>query len=127
MNKLTNKMTKNDLRKILKETGFVEEYTGEWNVPNNTGDNYYDRVFSVGTKYMSYAIGYKISQPDNIKRRVNEFLNHPFISFERDREAKITYKLIPEDMLRDLINRVWQMYKEAQVELKEAQAIEDFV
>lgn len=125
MNKLTNNMTKNDLRKILKETGFVEEYSGEWNVPNNTGDNYYDRVFSVGTKYMSYAIGYKIHKLKD-KRRVNDFLNHPFISFERDREAKITYKLIPEDMLRDLINRVWQMYKEAQVELKEAQANEDF-
>ena len=118
-------MTKNDLRKILKETGFVEEYSGEWVVPNNTGDSYYDNVFSIGTKYMSYAIGYKIRKPDKNKRRV--ILNHPFISFERDREAKITYKLIPEDMLRDLINRVWQMYKEAQIELKEAQATEDFV
>ena len=125
MIKLTNNMTKNDLRKILKETGFVEEYSGEWVVPNNTGDSYYDNVFSIGTKYMSYAIGYEIRKPDKNKRRV--ILNHPFISFERDREAKITYKLIHEDMLRDLINRVWQMYKEAQVELKEAQATEDFV
>ena len=116
MNNLTNNMTKNDLRKILKETGFLEVRAGEWNVPNGTGVSYDKRVFSIGTKYMSYAIGYKIIKS----------LNDTFISFKKDREAKITYKLIPEDMLRDLINRVWLMYKEAQLELKEAKTKEDF-
>lgn len=122
-------MSKNDLRKLLKETGFVEIYSGEWNIPNGSGDSFYDRVFSVGNKYMTYAIGYRICGPDKdyAKESGHEIWNHPFISFVRDREAKITYKLIPEDMLRDLINRVWQMYKEAQVELNARKAAQDFV
>jgi hypothetical protein len=88
-----------------------------WVIPNGTGDSYYDQVFQVGTKYMIVATGYEIE---------TDIKGGSYISFAAGEGSKITYKLLPEDMLKDLINRAWKMYKDALIDLNEVNASKDF-
>ena len=116
---LANNYSKKDVEKLIKAAGFIPDDMDDegWVVPNNTGDSYYDQVFEIGTKYLTVATGYEIES--NIKGQT-------YISFAAGEGSKISYKLLPEDMLKDLINRAWKMYKDALIDLNEAKANKDF-
>ena len=116
---LANNYTKKDVEKLIKAAGFIPDdmYDDGWVIPNGIGDSYYDQVFEIGTKYMEIATGYEI---------VTDIKGGSYISFAAGESSKISYKLLPEDMLKDLINRAWKMYKDAQVDLNEVNASKDF-
>lgn len=116
---LANNYSKKAVEKLIKEAGFIPDdmFDDGWVVPNGTGDSYYDQVFEVGTKYMEIATGYEI---------VTDITGHSYISFSAGEYSKITYKLLPEDVLKDLINRAWKMYKDALIDLNEVNASKDF-
>lgn len=116
---LANKFTKKAVEKLIEAAGFipVDMYDDGWVIPNGTGNTYHDQVFEVGTKYMTFATGYEIE---------TDIKGGSYISFAAHEGSKITYKLLPEDMLKDLINRAWKMYKDALVDLNEINASKDF-
>ena len=116
---LANNYSKKDVEKLIEAAGFIPDdmYDDGWVIPNGTGDTYYDQVFEVGTKYMEIATGYEIE---------TDIKGGSYISFASHESSKITYKLLPADMLKDLINRAWKMYKDALVDLNEVNASKDF-
>lgn len=116
---LANNYSKKAVEKLIKAAGFIPDdmYDDGWCVPNNTGDTYHDQVFEIGTKYMTVATGYEIE---------TDIIGGSYISFAAHEGSKITYKLLPEDMLKDLINRAWKMYKDALIDLNEVNASKDF-
>ena len=116
---LANNYSKKAVEKLIKAAGFIPDdmYDDGWVVPNNTGDTYHDQVFEVGTKYMTVATGYEI---------VTDVGGRTYISFAAGDFSKITYKLLPEEVLKDLINRAWKMYKDALIDLNEVKANKDF-
>lgn len=116
---LANNYSKKAVEKLIEAAGFIPDdmYDDGWVIPNGTGDTYYDQVFAVGTKYMEIATGYEI---------VTDIKGGSYISFAVGEASKITYKLLPEDVLKDLINRAWKMYKDALIDLNEVNASKDF-
>lgn len=116
---LANNYSKKAVEKLIKEAGFIPDDMDDdgWVIPNGIGDSYYDQVFQVGTKYMTVATGYEIE---------TDIKGGSYISFAAGEGSKITYKLLPEDMLKELINRAWKMYKDALIDLNEVNANKDF-
>lgn len=116
---LANNYSKKAVEKLIKEAGFIPDDMDDdgWVIPNGIGDSYYDQVFQVGTKYMTVATGYEIE---------TDIKGGSYISFAAGEGSKITYKLLPEDMLKELINRAWKMYKDALIDLNEVKASKDF-
>lgn len=116
---LANNYSKKDVEKLIKAAGFIPDDMDDdgWVIPNGIGDTYYDQVFQVGTKYMIVATGYEIE---------TDIKGGSYISFAAGEGSKITYKLLPEDMLKELINRAWKMYKDALIDLNEVNASKDF-
>lgn len=116
---LANNYSKKAVEKLIKEAGFIPDDMDDdgWVIPNGIGDSYYDQVFQVGTKYMTVATGYEIE---------TDIKGGSYISFAAGEGSKITYKLLPEDMLKELINRAWKMYKDALIDLNEVNASKDF-
>jgi len=116
---LANNYSKKAVEKLIKAAGFIPDDMDDdgWVIPNGTGDSYYDQVFQVGTKYMIVATGYEIE---------TDIKGGSYISFAAGEGSKITYKLLPEDMLKELINRAWKMYKDALIDLNEVKASKDF-
>ena len=118
--KFVTNISKSEVAKLLKKRGFVP-YNGndDWTIPTNYVDWFHGRCFDLGSKYLSYAVDYKISADNDIVYG---------ICMIRDRDAYVSYK-----MLEELIDKVWQMYEEAEKDLKIAksclklrQAQEDF-
>lgn len=116
---LTNNYSKKAVENLIEAAGFIPDDMDDdgWVIPNGIGDSYYDQVFQVGTKYMIVATGYEIETDNKGKS---------YISFAVGEGSKITYKLLPEDMLKELINRAWKMYKDALIDLNEVNASKDF-
>ena len=116
---LENNYSKKAVEKLIEAAGFIPDdmYDDGWVIPNGIGDTYHDQVFEVGTKYMTFATGYEIE---------TDIKGGSYISFAAHESSKITYKLLPEDMLKDLINRAWKMYKDALIDLNEVNASKDF-
>ena len=116
---LANNYSKKAVEKLIKDAGFIPDDMDDdgWVIPNGIGDSYYDQVFQVGTKYMTVATGYEIE---------TDIKGGSYISFAAGEGSKITYKLLPEDMLKELINRAWKMYKDALIDLNEVNANKDF-
>lgn len=123
--KFVTNISKTEVAKLLKKRGFVP-YNGndDWTIPTNYVDWFHGRCFDLGTKYLSYAVDYKISADNNIVYG---------ICMIRDRDAYVSYKMLPLEMIEELIDKVWQMYEEAEKDLKIAksclklrQAQEDF-
>lgn len=116
---LANNYSKKDVEKLIKAAGFIPDdmYDDGWVIPNGIGDSYHDQVFQVGTKYMIVSTGYEIE---------TDIKGGSYISFAAHEGSKITYKLLPEDVLKDLINRAWKMYKDALIDLNEVKASKDF-
>jgi len=116
---LANNYSKKAVEKLIKAAGFIPDDLDDdgWVIPNGIGDSYYDQVFQVGTKYMTVATGYEIE---------TDIKGGSYISFAAGEGSKITYKLLPEDMLKELINRAWKMYKDALIDLNEVKASKDF-
>lgn len=116
---LANNYSKKAVEKLIKDAGFIPDDMDDdgWVIPNGIGDSYYDQVFQVGTKYMTVATGYEIE---------TDIKGGSYISFAAGEGSKITYKLLPEDMLKELINRAWKMYKDALIDLNEVNASKDF-
>ena len=116
---LANNYSKKAVEKLIKAAGFIPDDMDDdgWVIPNGIGDSYYDQVFQVGTKYMIVATGYEIE---------TDIKGGSYISFAAGEGSKITYKLLPEDMLKELINRAWKMYKDALIDLNEVKASKDF-
>ena len=116
---LANNYSKKAVEKLIKDAGFIPDDMDDdgWVIPNGIGDSYYDQVFQVGTKYMTVATGYEIE---------TDIKGGSYISFAVGEGSKITYKLLPEDMLKELINRAWKMYKDALIDLNEVNANKDF-
>ncbi len=116
---LANNYSKKAVEKLIKAAGFIPDDMDDdgWVIPNGIGDSYYDQVFQVGTKYMIVATGYEIE---------TDIKGGSYISFAVGEGSKITYKLLPEDMLKELINRAWKMYKDALIDLNEVKASKDF-
>lgn len=116
---LTNNYSKKAVENLIKAAGFIPDDMDDdgWVIPNGIGDSYYDQVFQVGTKYMTVATGYEIE---------TDIKGGSYISFAASEGSKITYKLLPEDMLKELINRAWKMYKDALIDLNEVNASKDF-
>lgn len=116
---LENNYSKKAVEKLIEAAGFIPDDMDDdgWVIPNGIGDSYYDQVFQVGTKYMTVATGYEIE---------TDIKGGSYISFAAHEGSKITYKLLPEDMLKELINRAWKMYKDALIDLNEVNASKDF-
>ncbi len=116
---LANNYSKKAVENLIKAAGFIPDDMDDdgWVIPNGIGDSYYDQVFQVGTKYMTVATGYEIE---------TDIKGGSYISFAAGEGSKITYKLLPEDMLKELINRAWKMYKDALIDLNEVNASKDF-
>ena len=116
---LANNYSKKAVENLIKAAGFIPDDMDDdgWVIPNVIGDSYYDQVFQVGTKYMTVATGYEIE---------TDIKGGSYISFAVGEGSKITYKLLPEDMLKELINRAWKMYKDALIDLNEVNANKDF-
>jgi hypothetical protein len=116
---LANKYSKKAVEKLIEAAGFIPDDMDDdgWVIPNGVGSTYYDQVFQVGTKYMIVATGYEIE---------TDYKGKSYISFAAGESSKITYKQLPEDMLKDLINRAWKMYKDALIDLNEVNASKDF-
>lgn len=112
--KFVTNITKKEVAKLLKKRGFVA-YNGndDWCIPSDYVDYWHGRCFSMGNKYLSYAVDYKISEDNE---------NIYGICMVRDCDAKIPFKMIPLEMLEELIDKVWQLYEHAQVHLKKAKA-----
>lgn len=116
---LENNYSKKAVEKLIEAAGFILDDMDDdcWVIPNGIGDTYHDQVFNIGTKYMIVATGYEIETDHKGKS---------YISFAAHEGSKISYKLLPEDMLKDLINRAWKMYKDALIDLNEVNASKDF-
>ncbi len=116
---LANNYSKKAVEKLIEAAGFIPDdmYDDGWVIPNGIGDSYNDQVFQIGTKYMIVATGYEIE---------TDIKGGSYISFAVGESLKITYKQLPEDMLKDLINRAWKMYKDALIDLNEVNASKDF-
>lgn len=123
--KFITNISKVEVAKLLKKRGFVATNgNDDWTIPSDYIDWWHGRCFSLGTKYLSYAVDYRISED-------NETVYG--IGMVRDRDANVPYKMIPQEMLEELIDKVWQLYEEAEKDLKIAkeclklrQAQEDF-
>ena len=116
---LENNYSKKAVEKLIEAVGFIPDDMDDdgWVIPNGIGDTYHDQVFEIGTKYMTVATGYEIE---------TDIKGKSYISFAVGEGSKISYKLLPEDMLKDLINRAWKMYKDALIDLNEVNASKDF-
>ena len=112
--KFVTNITKKEVAKLLKKRGFVA-YNGndDWCIPSDYIDWWHGRCFSMGSKYLSYAVDYRISEDNDMVYG---------IGMVRDCDAKIPFKMIPLEMLEELIDKVWQLYEEAEKDLKVAKA-----
>lgn len=123
--KFVTNISKTEVAKLLKKRGFVP-YNGndDWTIPSDYIDWWHGRCFSLGSKYLYYAVDYRISEDNDTVYGIGML---------RSKDANIPFKMIPQEMLEELIDKVWQLYEEAEKDLKIAkeclklrQAKEDF-
>lgn len=115
--KLTNELKKTDLKNFIKNLGFVQCWwdNSKFEIPY-LDENRREIVFEVGDKWLTYVNKFDIDEDDD----------GLYIYPDWDKDRKLPYKELPEDLLKLLLTNIQQAYKEAVCELKKKEISKDF-